>query len=490
MKLQANRILGLSLAALLVAVPQFAPAASQKTLTIIVVIIDSLGPGDLAGEPPVMPHLQTLGEAGVRVERSQGVFPPETLPNHAAILTGRYPENNGIAAATYWDRIKGHPESPLSRPAELNAPTLFKRVKAACTGLKTAAVISSRSTRDLVSECGPEEAYCGLNSIEPDTFFDPAAQASFQTDTQRTTDVVTIGYARNYLNHADLLVMNLGDADRATRLDLASPFSRSLAREAALADTDQRIGQLVADLKKVGRWESTVMFVVSDRGVGPTRDQMVVPLAGVLSGLGKERFVSVIRPNRASVYFRDRDDPDAWIAAREMAEALTHQIGVGEVHFTSLHNALTAGMSDAQINALLLPAGLRARHENLGELVVHAADGYRFGTSAAGAGPAGSIHTYPSTQDNTLMILGGIDFLARGKLIEQAGSVDLAPTIAWLLGVPLEDRNSLEDEDGSLKRDAKGQRIMQTRPHYDGRPLTEAFTLQQAPAKGSCGILP
>lgn len=490
MKPRGKRISSFAIGMLLLCHALAGFAQDSRRLTIIVLIVDSLGPEALNGENAAMPQLQSLLADGVRVEASHGVYPPETLPNHAAILTGRYPENNGIASSLFWDRTENRETEPLSRPSELTAPTLFKRLKQSCPELKTAAVLSNAATQILVSECGQNDGYCGLHSLAPDTFFDPAAQPSFQPDVGRTTDVVTMAYARNYLNHADLMVINLGDADRAAEVKLASPFSKTLARAAALKDTDQRIAQLVADLEKIDRWKSTLLFVVSDRGLEAPLDHQLISFEDIAGPIDSERFQLAIQPTSASIYLKDRNEPENWRALRELAENLKSQPAIASTNFTSLHSALTDELDEKQIEALLLPADLHARHENLGELVISPAPGFRF-EGANLATPGKHIeYAYPNHRKNTLLILGGVQFLTKGASIPQAESVDIAPTIAWLLGDRLSDEQWATNQDGTIKTDADGKRIARKIARYDGRPLTETFSLEQAPAKGSCGTPP
>ena len=136
-----------------------------------------------------------------------------------------------------------------------------------------------------------------------------------------------------------------------------------------------------------------------------------------------------------------------------------------------------------------MPASVRSRHGRSGDLVLAAAAGYKFAepqpTAADGQIPGN--HGHPATLHNTVLVAGGAPWVKRGvsvapsvappaplttewylqRLPEQAETVDIAPTVAWLLGLGVPD--------GA----------------FDGRVLAEAFTPfdgnPDAPPPTQCG---
>jgi predicted AlkP superfamily pyrophosphatase or phosphodiesterase len=56
---------------------------------------------------PYAVNLRRLASAGVRAERMVPSFPSLTFPNHYAIVTGQYPEHNGIVDNTMFDQSLG-----------------------------------------------------------------------------------------------------------------------------------------------------------------------------------------------------------------------------------------------------------------------------------------------------------------------------------------------------------------------------------------------
>ena len=86
------------LAVCLVACAGVAPAPSLRP-TVILVSIDGFRWDYL--DRGLTPNLTRLAAEGVRAEAMIPVFPTKTFPNHASIVTGRYPAHHGIIGNTF-----------------------------------------------------------------------------------------------------------------------------------------------------------------------------------------------------------------------------------------------------------------------------------------------------------------------------------------------------------------------------------------------------
>ena len=82
---------------------QRAPAPKQ---TVVMISLDGFRADYLDRAPAV--HLRALAARGVRAERMVPSFPSKTYPNHYALVTGLYPEHNGIVANSMQDAVLGH----------------------------------------------------------------------------------------------------------------------------------------------------------------------------------------------------------------------------------------------------------------------------------------------------------------------------------------------------------------------------------------------
>jgi hypothetical protein len=438
------------------------PPADPPRLTVVVVVVDSLMPAEIGQSLPPTPNLSFLRDAGTFYAHSRAVFSAETIPNHVAMMTGVVPERSGIVANSYWNRTGEPAAADLSLPSELEATTLFTRLRESCPDLRTAAALSKSYLYEVFSECGYSGADCGINDA-PHASFDPSMDPTFIPVSEHTPDITTMREARALLPGADFLFVNLGDVDRTGHVDETGATGTPIARYAALADTDTLVGQLVDDLDAAGRWDTTVMFIVSDHGMDWSTPDKLVNLAGTF----EPGLFAVQNGGTADVYVVDPADPeaDAKLAAARMT-ALMHE-GVEAAWYREA-NAIDPGEDR------LIPASLGARHENIGDLVILAKEGWRISEPGQTDNPLPGNHGHPATFHNTFLVTGGLLALRSqtvgdpaavvdplSRLSEQSENTDVAATVAWLFGI-----------DGS---------------DMDGRALTEAFTTGASPS--TCGAV-
>src|SRR3712207_4604871 len=82
------------------AAAQTPPADSGDPLRVYVLVLDGLRPQEVT--PELMPNLSFLRERGTWYEQARAVYVAETLPNHAAMMTGMLPGRNGIVSNDFW----------------------------------------------------------------------------------------------------------------------------------------------------------------------------------------------------------------------------------------------------------------------------------------------------------------------------------------------------------------------------------------------------
>ncbi|MGZ4789360.1 MAG: alkaline phosphatase family protein [Terriglobales bacterium] len=83
---------------------QAADRITDLRSTVVLVSIDGFRPDYLGDNTP---NLNSLAERGVRAKWMIPSFPTKTFPNHYTIVTGLYPEHNGIVANNMWDSAMG-----------------------------------------------------------------------------------------------------------------------------------------------------------------------------------------------------------------------------------------------------------------------------------------------------------------------------------------------------------------------------------------------
>lgn len=112
--------------------PPISAVAAPRLLTVIVV--DQLKPETMPRSGPGFGRL--LREGFEYSAARHGHLPTETAPGHAALLTGRFPMDSGIVANEWWDAAAGRriesPEDPAGGPSgaqNLLVPTLGDLMK-------------------------------------------------------------------------------------------------------------------------------------------------------------------------------------------------------------------------------------------------------------------------------------------------------------------------------------------------------------------------
>ncbi len=479
-----------------------------ESLTVIVLVLDSLMPDEIGASTP---NLQALKADGTFFPESRAVFSAETIPNHVAMMTGVYPDRNGIPTNSFWDR-QALPDAPgdenLDNPNELTAKTLFTLIDEQCRrgatpanpDLQTGAVLSKGYLYEIFAgdAADPQENDAGIENLPADDFWDPRSSPLYiDPAAGYTPDEGTIEAVLSRLDSNDFLFVNLGSIDRA-----AHAFGPVL-RQIQIGLTDQYVGQIVQALQDNGRWDNTVLIVASDHGMdfdGATGGLATSPLThdialqGMLDdlpGCGLEPMLAIQNGGTDSLYITNLH---AGTAAREQtllavrscladpAGATCQAVIAGPCAGNLSLPTNGSGIAQAwyvQANSLdpagNLPASIRSGHENLGDLVAVAADGYNFSEPLLSDNPIPGNHGHLVTLRNTMLISGGAGFIQRGvevspsvenpdpldRLPEQSENVDVAPTVAWLLGMDV--------------------------AQFDGRVLSEAFQISASPS--SCGRL-
>lgn len=440
------------------------PTSAQSELGIFVIVVDSLMPEEIGAPLTPTPMLAEIRDNGTSYSESRSVFSAETIPNHVAMMTGLYPENNGIPTNNYWNRQGAPEERDLSLPSEMEAFTLFTRIKSECPNIRTAAAMSKDYLYEIFTDCGFSGTDCGIN-LAPDQHFDPTAHPTFiPQPAGLTPDSTTMQAALDQLPNADFMFINLGQVDRMGHADETGVTGVPAARNAVLAETDVQIRRFIQALQDAGRWDKSVVFIVSDHGMDWSTPFNFINTTPVVEPIG---LFAIDNGGTNNYFLTDQTDPMGDSKLMMARAALLALPGIQEVWYTRQNSV------DGDLTALL-PAHLRARHENMGDLVASAAPGYRFSESSQQSNPVPGNHGHKITLHNTFIVGGGAPFIRAQVISEpdadvdhferrpaQSENTDVAPTVAWLLGMNIAG--------------------------FDGRALTEAFTSGSPPSL--CGVL-
>ena len=498
------------------------PPGANK-LTVVVLVVDSLMPQEIADcesattcTASSTPNISALKRDGTFYPESRAVYAAETIPNHVAMMTGVYPGRNGIPTNDFIDvfgaTAAATTKARLSIPEKLTANTLFTWIHNACVvsgvnpGLRTGATLSKKYLFDIFRGDALNPARANDNplvfNLPPDSYWDPTKDSAYITaPDEHTPDIPTMTQALTQLPDVDFFFINLGDVDRSAHAGGQS------ARNGVMVDTDDQVGNLVSALQTAGRWANTVLFLVSDHGMDYTAPgpAQAISTQAALDGLGACFGAMKAVPSgqgTEGISYIDRGAPlatrqAALRAARACllnpATCASQCAGAAQPANAALIEGAWYTLDDPADKFGNMPASIASKSANLGDLTVFAAAGGKFAepNQSDSGGVIPGNHGHPTTLRNTFIVAGGSPWVKKGQVIapsianptvydrlpEQSENTDIAPTVAWLLGLGLRDSDFPD-----YAQYGKG---------FDGRVLQEAFTQfdadPYAPPPTACG---
>src|SRR5882724_9241911 len=357
---------------------------------------------------------------------AHAVMPARTNPNHVTLLTGAYADAHGVTGNVYWSRTRGAPPEMLEDAALIEVETLFTVAETTAPSLVTLGVVGKpKLARLFAAVPGRQHA--------PDVLWSPERLPAARRDAASgySPDGETIGAALALAAEAepDLAVMNLSDVDRAGHAH--GPESADYAR--AVGGADAAVARLLDDLHSRGRWGRSVIIVTADHGmsaVGPTpeRPHPTISLGPVLreAGIGG---VTLVGDGGVEHVYAERVAASATTVG-DAGDALARTTpGVAEV----LARLAVPGVPTLHA----AHPGWHLDHPRTGELLLVAASGHQFvDPFNPGEAKLRGNHGGPEDLAVPLVVTGGWTGLrAAPRGTPPPGAVDVAPTIAALLGL-------------------------------------------------------
>ncbi len=428
-------ILSLCITGLFAARPSEAQQEGKRQ--VILISIDGLTTKDYLHPDGGLkiPNLEALKANGCAADGMTGIFPTVTYPSHVAMITGEPPAVHGIYTNTPLDPFGYQNGGWFYFAEQIKSPTLWQVLHRA--GLKTAAISWPVTIGAEVDYLLPEyrpvrtpEDVALLAALSTRGLFhemikvDPTNRP--MTDAWRTN--ATMSILDKY--HPDLLALHLSDLDGAQH----SFGPHSPQAHSALEKIDSQIGEIRAAVTRAGRADQTAWVIVSDHGFYPV-DKVVNPMialrdAGLITTneAGRVTDWKVFMHNAGgSALFEVRDPNDSASIAKA----------------TELMRKLAADPANGIIK-VYTPEDLKAMQGSpTSFLGLEAGREFGFGSNMEGPmiTPATSTgkHGYnPNIPElRPAMILSGAGVYACQQLREGVRIVDVAPTVAGLLGVPM-----------------------------------------------------
>lgn len=415
------------------------PGAESAPSVVALVSIAGFTPAALevrADGPPLLPTVAAFAAEGARADRVEPVIPAALHPTHATLVTGAWPSRHGIVADR---RLSERGVSGVSYGAAsaLKVPTLWQRAGEAGQLVASLdwpttqgagiplllpdvdAPAAGRSWLDQLREGAPS-ALAGLAESAG-----AAAPGAARPGAER--DAVLVDVACKLVAEPRpprLLLLRLSQTAPA----LAQHGPGSAQARQAFAGADRELARWLRCLRDADRLEAARVFVVGDFGFSPVHGA-IAPNAALaaarlltVQGVAVTGWEAIARSNGGSAFVYARSERAA-VRARDVLQTEAQESGVFRV--LSADEMLRAGADpDAWF-------GLEAQP---GYVFEDAASGPVL-RAAALRGVGGYVFSEPALHPGFAAWGRG---LRRGIRIPWMRQTDVAPTLARLLGVPLE----------------------------------------------------
>jgi predicted AlkP superfamily pyrophosphatase or phosphodiesterase len=415
--------------------PSTAPAEPSRH--VVLVSIDGMRGDYLWDEATYhlkIPNLRKLLAEGSYAEGALSVTPSLTYPSHAAIATGMYPARHGVLANELFqpERWRGEEDGYDSQDwyweaSYLKATTLWDAARA--RGLKTAAFqwpSTVGASIDWLYVSRPRGYQTDVST--------PALLSRFESEVGklpgadgRLRDHYLALMASRVLREErpHLLLIHFGLADsQQHEHGAASPEGL-----AAVESVDQNLGLLMDAVEEAGIGDATTFVVTGDHGHLPLHTQIGANIPLVEAGLleldaeGRISSWSAIASSARPVAFVYLRDPSLEPRVEAIFLALSRR-----------HGGIFRLLSRAELD--------RLGADPVARFALEAAVGYTFDDRLAG--PLLTSHTRksghgwtPETPGIETTFLASGRGIRRGVRLPRVRLVDVAPTVAALLGISL-----------------------------------------------------
>lgn len=444
------RPVGFLFCCFVLAVPALRAADNKPVKHIVLISVDGLSASYLSDPRAEMPNLRAIAAAGVSAKGMITTFPSVTWPSHTSLITGMRAARHGVIGNTVWNRDTNGPvkyigDPDLTKDQSIQVPTLYDVAHEA--GLSTASIIwpcsnGAKSLDWIIPDSNKPELHARYTTPG---FAEELAKAGIdisqlgewgwgkQYSTQR--DIVYANTVRHLLKQhsINLILLHLITPDGVEHA--YGPNTPQAFQ--AVAESDERIGEIWAALQQPSFAENSALFVVSDHGFAAyqklIRPNVILHELGLIKSAEDNKVTQrdawcVAQGGSAFIYILDED------RVEELTETLTKE-------FTEVEGVL-AVMNPTEFSQLGLPTP--DENPEAPSLVLTTGPGYSFADDLGGAvvvdaGGNKGTHGHDPRPDymHAMFVAVGAG-IKPGTKLEVINNVDIAPTIAYLLGLAME----------------------------------------------------
>jgi predicted AlkP superfamily pyrophosphatase or phosphodiesterase len=425
------------------------PVVAAPAEHVVVISLDGL-PGYLLEDPKaLMPNIQALAAAGVQARSGMRVSNPSvTWPNHTTLVTGVRPRRHGVLCNGML--VRGGPGIPVvidskrDKSELVRVETVFDVAHA--TGLTTAG-IQWPCTRNATSldDCMPDVPD-SLDFATPRLVKELIAAGVLpEAEKTQKTGHASVWYDDVWTKAACQVIRQRKPNLLLLHLLITDPIHHQYGPQTpagytAVAYADANVGRVIEAIDAAGIRDRTAILVVADHGFTSTPKALLPN-----SLLRQEGWLKATRPNKvedAKAYAV----PEGGVALLYVTDPSTDAETRAKIRDLFVGKEGVAGVLEADKFA---ENGLPDVRDwpQMSDMVLVAEDGYCFGGTAdeerfvvpntqvgASIGSHGFLATSPKM--NAIFVAAGAG-LRRGVTLDTFENIDVAPTVAHLLGIKL-----------------------------------------------------
>lgn len=417
-----------------------------ESAMVVLISIDGFAAYHMKNTALDLPNIRALARQGVEAESSETVFPSVTHPSHTTLVTGVRPLRHGVLSNRVTNRETGEEFHVTNKPRTgmVLVPTLFDAAKA--NGLTTASFYWPETKEDPSIDFNVPEVFADTNV--PDKEAVPDAVLRELRDAGVPIDDYYRFYHHPYLHGtADFALAEAAAYALRTRQPAFTAIHFLMTdmvqhevgpdhyrSRAALSTVDAAVGVLVDAVEQAGLSDRTTFIVAADHGFATVEWQVnIAPIFETPELEGKVRahgqgWTVFLELTPAFDSARDQPSLDAAIARALALDGVAEVFSPGEFHDLGLPTYEESPYIRGQYMIVSdIDTFLRVRSGDSSTARVRTDQPYH---------SHGYLPSHPKMY--TALVLSGRG-IATGKRIGHVRNLDVAPTIAHLLGLELSD---------------------------------------------------
>ncbi len=413
---------------------------AQKVKHVILVSIDGFRPNFYREQQWPAPNLQFMSANGASSDGVRGVFPTVTYPSHTTIITGAVPGKHGIYYNTPFEP-QGATGLWNSEFSLIRTETIWEAVRKA--GKTTASVSWPVSVGAPIDYNIPET----FTLKNPGDRRQPTSEQStpkglFEEVQEHATGKMeahdlninyhkmdeNIGRMAAYLFKTykpALLTLHLPGVDHAQHTEGRNGQMVNIA----IATADRALGSLLETIQMAGLQDSTAIIITGDHGfvdihtsISPNIWLVKAGLMDAEKGAGR-KWKAMFQTTGGSAFLLLKDSTDQ--QTLKQVEKLLEELPASYKKLFRVMNREEVRKSGADPHAVLALAPIPG-------IAMNAAVSGNILNAAKG----GTHGYFPGFQDIKTGFVGYGPAFGAGTIIPEMGLEDVAPSVAYLLGIP------------------------------------------------------